>query len=44
MGELAIQIFTDVAAEAVPFAVVWGLCSIIVRTFLKTAFGGRFEI
>lgn len=44
MGELAVKIFIDVATEAVPFAVVWGICNIIVRTFLKAGFGGRFEI
>lgn len=44
MGKLAIEIFTDLAADVVPFAFAWGICSIIVRTVFKAGFMGRFEL
>lgn len=41
IGQTAIQIYADIAATAVPFAVVFSVCNLIVTSFLRAAFGGR---
>lgn len=43
MIQTAIQIYADIAASAVPFAVVFSICNLIVGTYLRAAFGGRLE-
>lgn len=44
MGKLAIDLYVQLMGDCIPFICVWALCSIIVRTFLKAAFAGRFEL
>lgn len=44
MGKLAIDLYTDLMQQCLPFIAVWGICTIILRTFLSSAFGGRFEL
>lgn len=41
MQELAVELATEIFTLAVPFAVVFGICELIVNTFLRAAFGGR---
>lgn len=41
MYEVAIEIFTQICAEAVPVAVVFSFGNLIVTTFLRVAFGGK---
>lgn len=41
MLECAIQIYTQIAEYAVPFAIAFEVCNLIVSTFLRVAFGGR---
>lgn len=44
MARFAIDIYTDIAELAIPFAFVFGMCNLIVNTFLSVAFGGRLKI
>lgn len=44
MGKLAIDLFTDLMTDALPFCICWGIATIILRTFLRVAFGGKFEL
>lgn len=39
--ELAVELATEVFTLAIPFALVFGLCELIISTFLRAAFGGR---
>lgn len=41
MYELAIQLVSDVMAQAVPVAIVIEVSNILVKTFLRAAFGGK---
>lgn len=41
MMEAAIEIYTEIAVAAVPFAIAFEICNLIVSTFLRVAFGGR---
>ncbi len=41
MVDLAVSLLTDIAAAAVPVAVVFELGNIIIGTMLRVAFGGR---
>lgn len=41
MMEEAIAIYTQIATAAVPFAIAFEICNLIVSTFLRVAFGGR---
>lgn len=41
MKELAVQLVSEVMAEALPIAIVIEVANIIVKTFLRAAFGGR---
>lgn len=41
MLELAISLYTDLIETCLPIAVFFGICNIIVSTFLRAAFGGR---
>lgn len=41
MEELAVKIYTDVMAIAVPVAVAFEVGNLIVSSFLRAAFGGR---
>lgn len=41
MKELAVQLISDVVAEALPVAIVIEVSNIIVKTFLRAAFGGK---
>ena len=44
MMRFAIELYTDIAKYAVPFAIAFGICNVIVNTFLSVAFGGRLKI
>ena len=44
MARFAIDLYTDIAVLAVPFAFTFGICNVIVNTFLSVAFGGRLKI
>lgn len=41
MYKLAVELVSEVMALAVPVAVVIEISNIIVKTFLRAAFGGR---
>ena len=41
MIELAFELYSEIAEYAIPIAVVFELCNIVVGTFLRAAFGGR---
>lgn len=43
MVTLAVQFATELILQCMPFACVFGLSGIAVRTFLKAAFTGRIE-
>lgn len=39
----AIQLFTMVVGDALPYALAFSVGNLIVTTFMKMAFGGRIE-
>lgn len=41
--QAAIEIFTDVIKQSIPYAVVFWMGELIVRSFLTMAFRGRVE-
>lgn len=41
---VAIELFADVVAEAMPFAVVFAVGQRLVNMFLSAAFGGHLRI
>lgn len=41
MVEMAVEMYTELIAVAVPIAVVFEIGNLIVSTFMRTAFGGR---
>lgn len=41
--KVAIEIFTDIVTQSIPFAVVFWMGEWIVHTFLTMAFRGRVE-
>lgn len=41
--QVAIDIFTDILTASIPFAVVFWMGELIVRSFLTMAFRGRIE-
>lgn len=40
---IAIEIFTEVVRESIPFAVAFWMGEVIVRSFLTMAFRGKIE-
>lgn len=44
MVRWAIALYTSIAELAVPVAFTFGICNVIVNTFLSVAFGGRLKI
>lgn len=44
MVRFSIDLYTQIAVLAVPFAFAWGICNVIVNTFLSVAFGGRLKV
>ena len=41
MGEVAVEIYTQVMLAAIPVAVVFEFGNLIVGTFMRAAFGGK---
>ena len=41
MAKMAIELYTQLAEVAVPIAVAFEICNLIVGTFLRVAFGGK---
>lgn len=41
MVELAINIYVDILENALPIAIVFEFCNLIVSVFLRVAFGGK---
>lgn len=41
MYEVALEVFTQICAEAVPVAIVFSMGNLIVTTILRVAFGGK---
>lgn len=41
MYELAVELMGEVMAQAVPVAIVVEVSNLIVKTFLRAAFGGK---
>ena len=41
MTELAISLYTDLIETCLPIAVFFGLCNLLVATFLRAALGGK---
>lgn len=41
MVDFAIETYTAIVEHALPFALVFGFCDLIVCTFMRVAFGGR---
>lgn len=44
MVEMAIDLYVKVAEVAVPVALVFEVCNLIVNTVIRTAFGGRLWV
>lgn len=43
LQEIAFALYAQIIEEALPVAVIFGICDIAVGTFLRVAFGGRLE-
>lgn len=41
MVNMAVELYTTILAFALPIAIVFEVCNLIVCTFMRTAFGGR---
>lgn len=41
MESVAIELYTQVLEIALPVAIAFEMCNLIVSTFLRSAFGGR---
>lgn len=41
MAKVAIDLYVQLAEVAIPFAVAFEICNLLVSTFMRTAFGGR---
>jgi len=41
MVEMAVDLYVQMAVVAVPIAIVFEICNLIVGTFLRAAFGGK---
>ena len=41
MVQVAVDLYTQLAGIAIPFAVVFEICNLLVCTFMRVAFGGR---
>lgn len=41
MAEMAIEVYTEIITSAIPIAIVFEFCNLIVGTFMRVAFGGR---
>lgn len=41
--QAAIELFTMIVVEAIPYGVAFALGQLIVNSFMKMAFGGRVE-
>lgn len=41
MVELAVSVYSEVIAMAIPVAIVFEIGNLIVGTFMRTAFGGK---
>ena len=41
MVDMAIELYGELAAYAVPIAIVFEVANLIVSTFMRVAFGGR---
>ena len=44
MVRWAISLYTQIAELAVPIGFTFGICNVIVNSFLSVAFGGRLKI
>lgn len=44
MARDAIDLYTMIVEAAIPYAIVFALGNLIVKTFLRAAFGGRLEV
>lgn len=40
----AIAIYVQIAGHAIPIAIAFGICDLIVSTFFRAAFGGRLKL
>lgn len=43
-ARFAIALYTEIAEIAIPIGFVFGICNMIVNSFLSVAFGGRLKI
>ena len=43
MAVEALELFVMIVQSAIPYAVVFALGNIVVRTFMRMAFGGKVE-
>lgn len=41
MVDMAVELYSELALYAVPIAIVFEVCNLIVSTFMRVAFGGR---
>lgn len=41
MVDMAVELYSELAACAVPIAIVFEVANLMVSTFLRVAFGGR---
>jgi len=39
--ELAINLYTELAESALPVAITFEICNLLICTFLRVAFGGK---
>lgn len=41
MHDLAVELATEVFTMAIPFGFIFGVCELLLSTFLRAAFGGK---
>lgn len=44
MNDLAVQLYTDLLSNCLPIAFFFGMCNLLVTTFLRAALGGKLWI
>lgn len=44
MAELAIELYSQMAEMAIPIAICFEICNLLVGTFMRVAFGGRLWV
>ena len=40
----AVSLYIEIIKGAIPYALVFGLCNLVVNLFMSAAFGGRLKL